>query len=160
LKNPYKKWRDEYVIFLDDAFDCDIARDMLVDAGFSVERFATHFATETGTREQGVKDPQVIQLCNTRHFILLTTDGDILKRHRRHIEKCAHLGILATAHNKVDDISVWVRAFIALKPTIEKNNFRKRTRPWFGRFDKNGRMSTPVKTVEPSPAPQTKEQAR
>ncbi len=145
MKTPYKKWRNEHVIFLDDAFDCVEVHDLLVAEGFSVERFTKAFATPHGTREQSVKDPTVIRHCNSKAYILLTTDGDIINRHRRVIETCTYLGILATAHNTVEDIGVWVRAFIKLKPLIEKNNFRKRKRPWFGRFDKEGKISTPIR---------------
>lgn len=147
MKNPYPKWRDEHVLFLDDSFDCQEAHDLLVGAGFKVERFTTYFPTAEGKRQQGVKDPEVIKMCNSKGFILLTTDGNIINRHKRVIEKATHLGIMATAHNTVLDVTVWVKAFIKLKLKIEQNNFRKRERPWFGRFDTDGKFSTPVRFV-------------
>jgi hypothetical protein len=147
LKDPYKKWRNEHILFLDDAFDCKQAYEMLKAEGFQVERFSSVFTTDVGTRAQSVKDPVVIRHCNSGGYILLTCDGDIIKRHRLIIEKAPSLGILATAHNMVADIEVWVRAFIALRSLIEQNSFRKRHRPWFGRFNTQGRISTPIRYV-------------
>jgi hypothetical protein len=72
----------------------------------------------------------------------------MLKRHRPEIEKLKNLGILATAHNAVSSPEVWVEAFIKLKGSISTNSFRKRRRPWVGTFDRTGRFSSPVRTVD------------
>jgi hypothetical protein len=90
LENPYKKWHDQYVIFLDDGFDGKDAEALLTAAGFIVERFP--FKTADGKRKEGVKDPDIIRFCNARCYILLTTDGNIINRHRSEIEKAKHLG--------------------------------------------------------------------
>ena len=148
MKNPYKKWRDPHVLFLDDGFDCDEAHSLLVAAGFEVERFSLHFRREDGKRAQGILDPSVIALCNLHGWVLITTDAAMARTHRRDIERSNNLGILATAHNTVADIEDWANSLIGLKPKIEQNNFKKRPRPWFGTFGLKSRFGVPVKTLE------------
>jgi hypothetical protein len=145
LKNPYPKWRNEHILFLDDAFDCQDAFDLLTEAGYKVLRFTQYFSNPVGKRAQGIKDPEVIRLVNSLGCILITTDGDMVNRHPKEIEKAKDLGILATSHNTVDDPAVWARAVIKLKPLIEKNNFRKRQRPWFVKFDKTGKFTSAIR---------------
>jgi len=66
--------------------------------------------------------------------------------------RCTNLGILATAHNTVENITIWVNAFIKLKARIEQNSFRKKQRPWFGKFDTTGTFCVSVKSVEAATA--------
>ncbi len=149
MKDPYKKWRDPHVLFLDDGFDCNESYTPLIEAGFSVQRFSDHFKRDCGSREQGVLDPRVIALCNQHGWILLTTDSAMIRVHRRVIEQASNLGILATVNNSVPDIEIWVSALIKLKPKLEQNNFKKRARPWFGTFTVRGTFGIPVGTVRP-----------
>ena len=123
---------------------------MLVQAGFSVERFNPVFPDPLTKREQGVKDPKVIAHCNSKGYILLTSDAAIVTRHRLEIERAKHLGIIATAHNTVESITVWVEAFIKLKPLLQQNSFRKRQRPWFVKFNKRGEFTSAVRYISPS----------
>jgi predicted nuclease of predicted toxin-antitoxin system len=120
-----------------------------MDAGFQVVRFSAAFPGEKGIRQQSVKDPEVIAFCNKHGYILITTDGNMIKRHRSVIEKSPNLGILATTHNNAPDIMVWVKSLIQLKPKLEHNNFKKRIRPWFGTFDTSGRFGIPIRTILP-----------
>ena len=147
---PYRKWREEQVLFLDDAFDCPLAAEQLTKAGFVVKRFSECFQGENGKRAQSVKDPDVIAFCNKHGYILTTTDGNIINLHRPVIQRSKSLGILATAHNTVIEITVWVNAIIKLKPQIEKGSFKKKGRPWFAKIDTTGKFSVSPKTVEPT----------
>ncbi len=148
---PYRKWREEQFFFLDDAFDCPLAAEQLIKAGFAIKRFSECFKDDVGKREQSVKDPAIIAFCNKHGYILTTTDANIINLHRPVILKAKNLAILATAHNSVGEITVWVSALIKLKMQIEKGSFKKKGRPWFAKFDTTGRFSVSPKTVEPGP---------
>jgi len=148
LKNPYKKWREENVLFLDDGFDCDEAYECLTGAGFKVERFRNHFQREDGGREQSVPDPRVIQLCNRHGWLLVTTDSNIVNAHRKEIAECKRLGLVASAHNSVGNIMEWAVALVKLKPTMDKNNFKKRERPWHAQFGRDGKFTVGPRSVE------------
>lgn len=141
MSRPYKKWRDEHVLFLDDSFDCDETHGPLVEAGFIIERFCVHFSDENGARRQGVEDPDVIRLCNKHSWVLITLDSEIVKMHANVIKDSHQIGILATAHGKERDVSVWAKSLVKLKPILERGSFRKRSRPWFGQFDRNGKIT-------------------
>lgn len=141
MSDPYKRWRDEPVYFLDDCFDGDDAHDALLAAGFVLQRHRIHFPDEHGHRELNVKDPRIIKLCNSGGWLLVTTDSSIYNMHRKEIAESKNLGILATAHNNPDDIMEWVRALIELRPCIVRNGFRKRQRPWFLQFNRQGRIT-------------------
>lgn len=141
MSQPYQKWRDEQVLFLDDGFDCDDNYQTLVDGGYAPQRFSGHFVDDKGSRQQGVEDDQIIKLCNRNGWLLVTCDSEIIRMHLAVIKTCKHLGILATSHNKERDIAVSARSLVKLKPVIERNNFRKRQRPWYGQFDRNGKIT-------------------
>jgi hypothetical protein len=147
LSNQYSKWRDDHVIFLDDGFDCDEAYDRLVYEGYTVERFRVHFTRDDGGREQGVGDPKVVKYCNRYGWLLLTLDSAMKDVHREHIAACTNLGIIATSHNSVVDVMEWVEGFIKLKRTIERNNFRKTSRPWYLQFSRQGRITVGPQAV-------------
>ena len=151
MKIPYKKWRNEHILFLDDGFECEDARIRLEEAGYKIERFSMHFADENGVRKQGVKDPDIIKLCNQKGWLLVTVDKDIINTHGKLIEQSPNLGILATSHNSVENVMYWTESLVKLKPIIERNSFRKRQRPWFGKFDRNGKFGTPVRYVGKTP---------
>lgn len=76
---------------------------------------------------------------------MVTADNDIIKMHRKLIEASHHLGILATAHNnKEKDISVWAQALVRMKPSLERHSFKKRLRPWFSQFNRNGGITKTI----------------
>ena len=141
MSDPYKRWRNEPVYFLDDCFDADDAHDALLAEGFVLQRHRIHFPGENGNRELNVKDPRVIKLCNRGGWLLVTTDSSIYNMHRKEIAESKNIGILATAHNNPDDIMEWVRALILLRPHIHRNNFKKRQRPWFLQFNRQGQIT-------------------
>ena len=147
MKNPYRKWRDEHVLFLDDGFDSDDAYDRLVQGGFNPRRFRTHFRRDDGRKEENVKDPVIIKLCNREGWLLVTTDSSMVNMHRKEIAASPKLGILATAHNNPDDIMEWVEGLIQLKPLIERNSFKKRERPWYAQFNRQGRITVGPRLV-------------
>jgi hypothetical protein len=149
LSDPYKKWREEQILFLDDAFDCDDTNNILVAAGYKVERFTNHFPDSHRVREQSVQDDRVLKFCNQYGYLLITTDANIIKTHRIEIERSEDIGILATAHNSADSIIPWAESLVKLKPTLDRNSFKKKLRPWFGKFDRNGNITVRVKTVTP-----------
>jgi hypothetical protein len=93
---------------LDDAFDAADA-ERLRQGGFAqVEPFPKHFKRIDGGKEQGVKDPRVLRLCNTRRWLLVTSDSELRNTHVEEIKSLPDLAILATAHNSVTDIDEWV----------------------------------------------------
>lgn len=51
-----------------------------------------------GGKEQDVKDPRILRLCNKRKWLLVTTDSDIRYRHIEQIKASPDLAIVATAH--------------------------------------------------------------
>lgn len=148
MKNPYSKWRDSHVLFIDDGFDCDESYSLLSDAGFDVRRFSDHFKSVRGSREQAVLDPAVIKLCNRHAWLLITLDSAMVRTHRSDIERSDNLAILASAHNTCGTPEAWAESLIKLKPTLEQNGFKKRPRPWFGTFDLKGQFATRVRTIE------------
>jgi hypothetical protein len=146
LKDRYPKWREECTLFLDDSFDCPESRSRLSQAGYAIECFSDHFLNPDGTREQGVGDERILNFCNSHGYVLVTTDSNIIKTHRREIARSPHLGILATAHNTVESITPWVESLVKLRPVLARTSFRARKRPWFGKFDRNGKI-TSIRTV-------------
>jgi hypothetical protein len=143
LTAPYQKWREPCVVFLDDCFDAEGASEMLLANGFCrVERFTDHFRRPTnGAREQNVKDPRVIQLCNTKKWLLVTMDANMVKAHVKEIGASGNIAILATAHNSCPDPFEWIDALIRAKTWIERE-FRKRRRPWFAQYNRQGKKTT------------------
>ena len=145
MSGPYqKKWRDRCVVFLDDCFDRETASERLLAAGFHrVEAFLNHFPRTPGdeVREQGVKDPRIIRLCNQNGWLLVTTDSDIRHTHIEEIKKARRLAILATAHNGSADPDIWIEALILAKVDVERQ-FKKRTRPWYAQFNRDGKITT------------------
>lgn len=127
-------------MFLDDALSGKHAVTRLEQAGFTVEPFAKSFHTETG-KEQSVKDPRVIKLCNSKGWLLVTTDSDMRFTHVEEIRRSPNLAILATAHNSAGDLDQWIEALIKAKAAIERE-FKKRQRAWFGQFNRQGKVTT------------------
>jgi hypothetical protein len=149
LSDPYKRWRSEPVFLLDDCFDCEEAYQALHAKGFILERHRVRFPGKDGNnREQSVKDPRVIKLCNQYGWLLVTTDSDIYNVHRKEIAESLNVGILATSHNSPDDIMEWVKGLIRLKPLIDRNSFRKTQRPWFLQFNRQGTITVGPKIVD------------
>ena len=149
MKGPYqKKQREECIIFLDDGFDAEDAPKKLRAAGFKVERFVDNFKRpEDGGKEQDVKDPRIIRLCNQRGWLLVTTDSNMRKTHVEEIKKCSNLAILATAHNSVANIDEWVDGLIKAKAKVERA-FKKHHRPWYATYNRGGQLSPPKTITE------------
>ena len=112
-----------------------------------MERFGIHFAGPDGSRKQGVLDDRVIALCNQHGWVLITTDCDIIRAHRKEIRAAARLGVLATSHNSEKDIMVWARSLVQIKPDFDRHSFRKRQKPWYGQFNRQGKI-TSIYSVE------------
>lgn len=147
MKDPYKRWRDDHVFFLDEGFDEDGAHAHLVSCGFLVERFRDHFPDPNKNREHNVEDTRVIRLCNRHGWILLTTDANMYNIHRREIAESPNVGILATSHNSPDNLMEWVIGFCGLKIKLERHSFKKKARPWFACFNRQGNFSVLPKLV-------------
>ena len=130
------------MIFLDDSFDAEEAPQRLLDAGFcQVEPFVKHFTREDGGKEQKVKDPRIIRLCNKKKWLLVTTDSDIRFTHIEEIKRCTDVAILATAHNSVENIDEWIDGLIKARARVERE-FKKRERPWYAQFNRQGDITT------------------
>lgn len=108
-----------------------------------MESFVTHFpdSRDETNKEPGVKDPRIIRLCNTKQWLLVTTDSEIRFTHIEEIKRSANVAILATSHNSVEDIDEWVDALIKAKVRIERE-FRKRLRPWYAQYNRQGKITT------------------
>jgi len=132
-----KKHHEPCVLFLEDAFS-ESDGERLKDAGYvGVERFADHFRDDnTKHAAQGVKDPKIIKLCDSKGWLLVTADSSMHKTHTELI-KTTQVTILATAHNSAGNIEPWVKALIRAKAKIERH-FKKHERPWFATFTRNG----------------------
>jgi hypothetical protein len=143
----YQKWRDDPVLFLDDGFDNDRSYACLQEAGYQLERFNKHFPDAIRIREQSVKDPPIIKLCNRHGWVLVTLDKNIVNAHRMLISESQHIGIVAACHNNAEDVMVWAESLVKLKPRLYRNSFKKRLRPWFVRFNTEGKFSSPIEFV-------------
>ncbi len=141
MSDLYPRWREDHVILLDDGFDCDEAYAIVSQAGLRVERFRDHFKTDKGGREQQVNDLRVLKLCNRHGWLLATLDSAMKDMHRQEIAACPHVGILATAHNNVANPEEWAQGLCKIKPIIERHNFKKRMRPWFLQFNRQGSIT-------------------
>jgi hypothetical protein len=103
--------------------------------------FPEHFKRENGQKEEGVKDPRVLRLCNRKKWLLVTSDSNLRHTHVEEIKLITNLSILATAHNSVADIDEWVEALILARVAIERE-FKKPDRPWFAQFNRQGKITT------------------
>jgi hypothetical protein len=126
---------------LDDAFDSADAERLRVNGYRQIELFREHFARDDGGKEQSVKDPRILRFCNRHKWLLVTTDSDLRLTHIEEIKKLPDLAILATAHNTVAGIEEWVDGLIKVRRFVERE-FRKRLRPWFAQFSRQGRITT------------------
>lgn len=135
------KRREPCVLFLDDAFESADAERLKANGFCQVELFCKHFKRADGGKEQSVKDPRILRFCNSRKWLLVTTDSDLRNTHVEEIKNLRNLSILATAHNSVVDIEEWVAGLIKARAAIERE-FKKRDRPWFAQFNRQGAITT------------------
>lgn len=146
MKGHYTKKRlEKCILFLDDAFDAEEIPPLLVAAGYepNIQRFTEHFPRDAKptVREQNIKDPRVIRLCNKHGWLLVTTDSDMRFTHLEEIKQNPNVAILATAHNSVENIFEWAEGLAQGRAAIERK-FKKQPTPWFGQFDRSGRITT------------------
>jgi hypothetical protein len=144
-----KKHHEPCILFLEDAFSASDG-ERLKNAGYlGVERFADHFRDDkTKHAAQGVKDPRIIRLCESKGWLLVTTDSSMHKTHTELI-KTTHVTILATAHNSAGNMEPWVNALIRAKAKVERH-FKKYERPWFATFTRSGDIH--ITTIGPDKA--------
>jgi hypothetical protein len=137
-----KKWHDECVLFLDDCFSNDRAVAKL-SRHFTVETFPKWFRTESNKKKQGVKDPSVIEFCNEKKWLLVTTDHEMRKTHAQEIRVNPCFTAIATANNSAtaQEYEEWLDAIIKLKPRILRY-YKKNQRPWFATFSRDARITT------------------
>lgn len=142
-EKSYKKYQHETLtVLLDDCFCNDEVAGILAKAGFDLKLFTAHFprsAGHPGGREQGVKDPRVIELSHKLKTVVFTTDGRMSHDHRAEIKKHASAMIVATAH-KVGTDDMWASAFVLAKPEIERMH-KKKPRPWCARINQRGQIT-------------------
>jgi hypothetical protein len=108
----------------------------LIEAGFRVRCFAERF-NKDGRKTDSVKDPQILQYCNSENLILVTLDKAIRHTHVEEIKK-TQIGIIATESNK-DGLEAWIIALIRAKPRIERL-WKKFPSPWFAHLSKSGEI--------------------
>lgn len=51
-----------------------------------------------------------------------------------------NLAVLATSHNRVIDLDVWVKALGKARARVERE-FKSFQRPWFAQFDRQGKFT-------------------
>ncbi len=143
MNDPYySKWRDPYIFFLDEGFDCDDAFKALTAEGYAVHRHQQHFCDpSTGKRIESIEDPDVMHCANKLRCVIVTTDAAMIDRHRSTFDKCSHLGVIATAHNSVEDIEEWISPLIAVIGYLGKNSSKKKLRPWAIFFNRQGKIT-------------------
>lgn len=116
--------------------------EQLQKAGYEVRMFADSFRDElTRQKQDSIKDPDIMRLCNSEKWLLVTTDHEMLSTHVSEIKKYSELAILATAHNSAPDFNVWIDALIKGKVAILAY-FKKQERPCFATINTSGRLTT------------------
>jgi hypothetical protein len=141
----YEKRHEEFVLFLEDVFGTTTNRQKLRDAGFNVECFAEHFQHE-GKREEAVIDPRIIRYCDSKKFVLFTTDKNIRYTHVDVIKK-TEIAIIATESNNRYSPTVFVDALIKAKNNVERK-VKRYPRPWFAHLSIDGRIRK-IETITP-----------
>jgi hypothetical protein len=138
------KRREPLILFLDDGFDSPESHTKLTAAGFTVERFRTHFHRD-GRKMEGVADPSIIAFCSERKWLLVTLDYNVEYTHTEEI-KSSEVAILATANNN-HGVGIWVDSIISARADIERL-FRKQGRPYVSRISRDGNI-TKALTISP-----------
>lgn len=107
-------------------------------AGFEVVCFEEAFPDPERKKEQGVKDPRIIQLCHEKKWVLITTDKEMLYTHVQTIKK-TEIVIIATESNTIP-LDTWVKALVKAKPKIERLAKRSE-RPYFACIGRTGNLN-------------------
>jgi hypothetical protein len=123
---------------LEDAFGSGVYPEQLRKAGFDVQCFEKHFPDPERKKEQAVKDPRIIRLCDDNKWVLITTDKEMLFTHVETIKKTEIL-IIATESNRIP-LSTWVDALIKAKPKIERL-VKRSERPYFACIGRTGNLN-------------------
>ncbi len=104
--------------------------------------FADSFHDDvTRQKQDSVKDPDIMRLCNSEKWLLVTTDHEMLSTHVAEIKKFSELAILATAHNSALDFNTWIKAIVAGQAEIFAY-FKKQERPCFATINTSGKLTT------------------
>ncbi|MFN0103661.1 MAG: hypothetical protein ACKV2U_16420 [Bryobacteraceae bacterium] len=135
------------MLLLDDCFDSVSSYESICAPGFKAERFTTHFPDRNNPekRQKKIKDPDVINFCQKRGYLLLTTDHEMKKTFIEEL-KMSDIGVLSTANNQ-DGPSVWIEALKKSKSRILRD-FKKAQRPYFSIIQKTGQINTQTLTPQ------------
>lgn len=134
----YNKRHEPCVLFLEDAFGSGVHPETLRAAGFEVEIFGEHFPDDLRKKEQAVKDPRIIRLCNEHKWVLITTDKQLPFTHAETVRK-TEIVIIATESNRIP-LDTWVKAIIKSKLKIERL-VKRSDRPYFACIGQTGNLN-------------------
>jgi len=131
-------------LFLDECFGKRDQPKRLQAAGYLVEPFRKHFPHDPSGNDVSIRDPKVIELCDERQWMLVTTDSNMQFTHVEALKK-TNLLVLATAHNSADSMDGWVDALITLQTKVFRLH-KKQIRPSFITFSQAG-VITNIKPI-------------
>jgi hypothetical protein len=123
---------------LEDVFGTTKWPEKLRAAGFTVTCYANHFTDKEGKPEKSVKDPKIIQYCQKRKYVLITTDKQLCYTHIETVKK-SDIVIVATESN-TSGMEIWVNALIKAKARIERL-VKKSERPCSARLSRVGTIT-------------------
>jgi hypothetical protein len=138
------KCKDKLVLFLEEHFAASHAERLRAGGFPQVEMFRVHFPDEKRKVEQSVKDPRIIRFCDSRCWILVTTDSSMEKTHCELI-KTTKIAILASAHNNADDVDEWIDGLIRARSKVAQH-LKKTPKPWCATFTRDGKVNVHIIT--------------
>lgn len=141
----YTKRHEKCVLFLEEGFGTTVNPLQLAQAGFEVACFSKIFQKD-GQKEQGVKDPRIIEYCYNEKLVLVTMDKNIRYTHVEEIKK-TDIAIIATESCDKFSPSTWVAALILGKPKI-LSAVKRHPRPWFAHLSVTGELRG-LETITP-----------
>ena len=144
------------VLFVDECFGHKRLLAALREQGFVVVGFQEKYG-----KAQGIKDEKFIPHCAESGLLIVTTDKNMVLRHRELLNDHKQC-VVFTTNNTSDNLRVWVPGFIRNKRKIERT-WKKHEPPWVGRLHPSGYLEIfdLVKYTEYDPeTPQEKRRQR
>jgi len=121
------------VLFVDDCFGHKALVAALKGKEFSVVGFHEVFG-----KEQNIKDEKIIPHCAKHKLLIVTTDKNMVLRHRDLLNQHQQCVIFTTS-NAGDNLGKWLPGIVNNKAKIERT-WKKREPPWVGRLHASGHL--------------------
>jgi hypothetical protein len=125
--------REECALFVDECF----GRKELV-AALRKEGFNTIGFEERFDNRQSVGDEEIIPRCAKETLLIVTTDKNMILRHRDLLNRHKQC-VIFTTNGKDDCLKIWVPALAKNRVTILRT-WKKREPPWVGRLHPSGHL--------------------